>query len=87
MNCFKRGMRDIRIPLLLLTKYAICVKINGDQDSAASGEEVTLSGLVLSTADGFATGVLYKNAVKSFFADIGFELIGYFVGSANKYII
>ena len=53
----------------------------------AGGEEVTLSGLALSTANGFATGILYKNTVKSFFADIGFELIGYFVGSANKYII
>ena len=29
-------MRDIRIPLLLLTKYVICVKINGDQDSVAA---------------------------------------------------
>lgn len=30
MNFVQRGMRGIRIPLLLLTKYAICVKINAD---------------------------------------------------------
>ena len=47
--------------------------------SAASGEEVTLSGLALSTVNGFTTGFWFKNPKWSTIASMIYETIMYFI--------
>ena len=47
--------------------------------SAASGEEVTLSGLALSTVNGFTTGFGFKNPKWSTIASMIYETIMYFI--------
>ena len=53
-------MRDIRIPLLLLTIYAICATINGDRDSMAVRSR-RIPGRLEGNSDGFITSIFFDS--------------------------